>query len=94
MLAIFRTDEFDRWLKKLKDTRAKAKIIVRIERLAHGNAGDVAPVGEGLSELKIDYGPGYRVYYKRSGDSVEILWAGTKASQSADIEKAKALAAE
>jgi putative addiction module killer protein len=62
MLEIRETDEFAEWLGALKDARAKAKVLVRIERLARGNPGDVAPVGEGVSELRINYGPGYRVY--------------------------------
>ena len=61
MLDIRETDEFSKWLRALKDMRARAKVLVRVERLAHGNPGDVEPVGEGVSELRIDHGPGYRV---------------------------------
>ena len=85
-----RTPEFDQWLRELNDTRAKAKVLMRIGRLECGNAGDAAPVGQGISELRIHYGPGYRIYYK----SMTLLWGGTKDTQTADIAKAKALAAE
>ena len=64
MLQIRKTETFARWLDGLRDVRARARVQVRIERLAAGNAGDVEPVGEGVSELRIDYGPGYRVYFK------------------------------
>jgi len=62
MVEIIKTATFDRWLRKLRDRRAKARIEMRIRRLGLGNPGDVEPIGEGLSELRIDYGPGYRVY--------------------------------
>ncbi len=65
MIEIRKTEVFARWLDDLRDLRARARIQVRIERLAAGNPGDVGPVGEGVSELRIDYGPGYRVYFKR-----------------------------
>jgi putative addiction module killer protein len=67
MISVRRTDKFDRWLKDLSDTRAKAKILIRIDRLADGNPGDVAAVGKGISEMRINYGPGYRVYYAQRG---------------------------
>jgi putative addiction module killer protein len=67
MIEIRKTDIFAKWLDGLNDIRARARILVRIERLAAGNPGDVQPVGEGVSELRIDYGPGYRVYYKKQG---------------------------
>ncbi|HWL46897.1 MAG TPA: type II toxin-antitoxin system RelE/ParE family toxin, partial [Sphingomonadaceae bacterium] len=67
MIDVRKTDDFDNWLRSLKDRRARAKILIRIDRLAAGNAGDVAPVGAGVSELRIHYGPGYRVYYKQVG---------------------------
>jgi putative addiction module killer protein len=77
----------------LDDIRARARILVRIERLAAGNPGDVKPVGEGVSELRIDYGPGYRVYYKKQGRSVVILLAGgDKRTQSRNIKTALRLA--
>jgi len=90
---IRKTDVFATWLDGLVDVRARARVLVRIERLAAGNPGDVQPVGEGVSELRIDYGPGYRVYYKRHGRRVVILLAGgDKSSQSRDIKRAQRLA--
>jgi putative addiction module killer protein len=77
----------------LNDIRARARILVRIERLAAGNPGDVKPVGEGVSELRIDYGPGYRVYYQKQGRKVVILLAGgDKNTQAKDINTALRLA--
>ena len=67
MLAIRKTALFERWLDGLRDGGGRARVLVRIERLAAGNAGDVRPVGEGVSELRVDYGPGYRVYFTRRG---------------------------
>jgi putative addiction module killer protein len=88
------TEEFAEWLGALRDRRAKAKILVRIERLAVGNPGDVAPVGQGISELRIDYGPGYRVYYVQRGVRYILLLAGgDKTTQGRDIARAKRLAA-
>lgn len=93
MIEIRKTEIFAKWLDGLKDIRARARILVRIERLAGGNPGDVKPVGEGVSELRIDYGPGYRVYYKKQGGKVIILLAGgDKRSQSKDIKTALTLA--
>jgi putative addiction module killer protein len=93
MVEIRKTDIFAKWLDGLNDIRARARILVRIERLAAGNPGDVKPVGEGVSELRIDYGPGYRVYYKRQGRSVIILLAGgDKRTQSRNIKIALRLA--
>jgi len=94
MASVKRAVEFDFWLKGLRDTRARAKVLVRIERLVSGNPGDVGPVGEGISEMRIDYGPGYRVYFRQRGDVTIILWGGDKGSQDADIRKAKSLADE
>ncbi|MBL8845449.1 MAG: type II toxin-antitoxin system RelE/ParE family toxin [Hyphomicrobium zavarzinii] len=95
MLEIRRTEYFDKWLSALKDARAKAKITVRIDRLAAGNPGDVKPVGSGVSEMRIDYGPGYRVYYKQKGaELILLLMGGDKSTQEADIKSAIALAAE
>jgi putative addiction module killer protein len=91
MVEVAKTVEFDRWLKDLKDTRARAKVIIRIQRLELGNAGDVAPVGDGISEMRIHYGPGYRVYFKQQGATVLLLFGGHKGTQEADIQKAKAL---
>lgn len=93
MLRVCKTETFARWLDGLRDVRARARVQVRIERLAAGNAGDVEPVGEGVSELRIDYGPGYRVYFKKQGREVVILLAGgDKSTQSADIKTALRLA--
>lgn len=93
MLEIRKTEIYVEWLDGLRDIRARARIQVRIERLAAGNAGDVRPVGEGVSELRIDYGPGYRVYFTRRGRDVVILLAGgDKSSQAVDIRMALRLA--
>ena len=93
MLQIRKTETFVQWLDGLRDVHARARVQVRIERLAAGNPGDVEPVGEGVSELRIDYGPGYRVYYKKHGREVVILLAGgDKRTQSADIKTALRLA--
>lgn len=94
MTELIKTDVFDRWLTALSDPRARAKIEVRIRRLSLGNAGDVRPVGGGISEMRIDYGPGYRVYFVQRGPIVVILLCGgDKSSQSRDIAMAKAIAA-
>jgi putative addiction module killer protein len=95
MLEVRETEEFSDWLGALRDARAKAKVLVRIGRLASGNPGDVAPVGEGVSELRIHYGPGYRVYYVQRGTRYILLLAGgDKSTQDGDIAEAKRLAAE
>ena len=92
-MEIRKTEVFSKWLDGLNDLRCRARIQARIERLALGNPGDVEPVGEGVSELRIDYGPGYRVYYKRYGQNVSILLAGgDKSTQSKDIKAALLLA--
>ena len=89
MIEVRKTEVFARWLDDLRDLRARARIQVRIERLAAGNPGDVGPVGEGVSELRIDYGPGYRVYFKRYRRELIILLAGgDKSSQTKDIKAA------
>ena len=93
MLEIRKTEIYVQWLDELRDIRARARIQVRVERLAAGNAGDVRPVGEGVSELRIDYCPGYRVYFTKRGRDVVILLAGgVKSSQAADIKTALRLA--
>ncbi len=93
MFEIRKTETYVRWLDGLRDIRARAKVLARIERLAAGNPGDVCPVGEGVSELRIDYGPGYRVYYTMHGREIIILLAGgDKRTQTADIKKALSLA--
>lgn len=95
MLVIRQTETFSIWISGLRDIRAKRKILVRIDRLADGNAGDVASVGEGVSELRINHGPGYRVYYvKRGMELIVLLCGGDKGGQSRDIETAKRLARE
>ncbi len=87
---MLKSSTFDQWLKNLRDSRAKARIQMRISRLRLGNPGDVRPIGKGLSELRIDYGPGYRVYYLRvSAVLVVLLCGGAKGSQALDIEKAR-----
>ncbi|MDR2717173.1 MAG: type II toxin-antitoxin system RelE/ParE family toxin [Treponema sp.] len=84
---------FDKWLAKLRDPVAVARILARIKRLEEGNPGDVWPVGEGISELRIHYGPGYRVYYKDTGREIIILLCGgDKSTQQADIIRAKKIA--
>lgn len=93
MVEIRKTETFVNWIDALKDIRARARILVRIERLAAGNPGDVKAVGEGVSELRIDYGPGYRVYFKKQGQKVVILLAGgDKRTQTKDIKTALRLA--
>lgn len=92
MAEIVRTAEFDKWLKALRDTKARAKVLIRIDRLALGNPGDVEAVGDGVSEMRIHYGPGYRVYFKQQGDVTTLLFGGDKDTQTSDIGKAKALA--
>lgn len=89
------TDEFAAWLAALRDDRAKARIAARIQRLAFGNPGDVKPVGGGIVEMRIDYGPGYRVDYVARGKVlVVILCGGDKSTQKRDIARAKAIALE
>ncbi len=93
MLEIVQTEAFSTWLEQLRDVRARAKIAARVRRLALGNPGDVAPVGDGISELRIHYGPGYRVYFTMQGKTIVILLCGgDKGSQAKDIKRAKALA--
>jgi putative addiction module killer protein len=89
------TEAYSKWLMELRDSRAKAKIIVRVNRLINGNPGDVKPAGEGISEMRIDYGPGYRVYYKDTRkELILLLCGGDKSTQDKDIETAKKLAKE
>lgn len=92
-MEIRKTATFSKWLDALKDIHARARILVRIERLILGNPGDAKGVGEGVSELRIDYGPGYRVYFKRQGRQLIILLAGgDKKTQARDIKTARRLA--
>jgi putative addiction module killer protein len=89
------TETFATWLHELRDAKARSKVAVRIQRLEDGNPGDVVPVGDGVSEMRIHYGPGYRVYYvNRGSEFVILLCGGDKGSQSRDIEAAKHLAQE
>lgn len=93
MIEIRKTETFVKWLDGLRDIKARSRVLVRIERLAAGNPGDVKPVGEGVSELRIDYGPGYRVYFVKRGEAVNVLLAGgDKSTQAKDIRTAIRLA--
>ena len=93
MLEIRETKIYARWFSKLRDRRAKARIDTRIRRLSLGNPGDVKPVGEGVSELRINYGPGYRVYFIQRASTVIVLLAGgDKRTQQQDIKQALELA--
>ena len=95
MYEVHKTEEFDRWLSALRDQVGKAKILARVRRLELGNPGDVRDVGEGISELRINFGPGYRVYYKQIGRMIVLLLCGgNKSTQDSDIKRAKRLAAE
>lgn len=92
MPTILQTDQFRDWLVGLKDPKAAARVLARVERMAQGNLGDVKPVGGGVSETRIDYGPGYRVYFASRRGLVTILLAGgDKKTQTKDIKAAKAL---
>ncbi len=92
-MEIVQTEEFESWLANLRDRRAAAKIAARIERLRIGNPGDVEPIGEGVSELRVHFGPGYRIYFTRKGELVRlILCGGDKSTQAADIKRAKIIA--
>ena len=93
MLEIRKTEVYADWIDSLRDVQGRARILVRIERLAAGNPGDVKAVGEGVSELRIDFGPGYRVYFANNGREIVILLAGgDKSSQATDIKTALRLA--
>ena len=93
MIEIRQTDRFAAWMESLRDVRARMRIEVRIRRLQLGNPGDTKPVGEGVSELRIDHGPGYRVYFIQRGDTLIVLLAGgDKRSQNRDIAAAITLA--
>jgi len=93
MLEIRKTDVYATWINNLRDLQGRARILVRIERLAAGNPGDVKTVGEAVSELRIDFGPGYRVYFTKRGRELVILLAGgDKSTQATDIKTALRLA--
>jgi putative addiction module killer protein len=95
MLEVRQTNMYSEWFDALRDRTAKTRIDIRIRRLSLGNAGDVKPVGEGVSELRVDHGPGYRVYFVQMADVYIVLLAGgDKSTQEKDIRKAKALARE
>lgn len=93
MNSFIRTDKFDSWLAKLQDRVGKARILQRLDAAQHGNFGDCAPVGAGVSEMRIHTGPGYRVYFTRRGELIYLLLlGGDKSTQARDIQRAKALA--
>jgi putative addiction module killer protein len=93
MIEISQTDTYINWFESLRDRQARARIDIRIRRLSVGNPGDVKPVGQGISELRIDYGPGYRVYFIQTGETLIILLAGgDKRTQARDIKTAITLA--
>ena len=93
MKEIRRSSVYIKWLNKLRDSRARFRIFERVKRLSEGNPGDVEPAGEGISEMRIDYGPGYRVYYKETDREIIILLCGgDKTTQHADIARAKKIA--
>jgi putative addiction module killer protein len=95
MIEFKQTETFRKWRIRLKDERIRALIASRLDRLAFGNAGDVKPVGQGISELRIDYGPGYRIYFMKRGNTIIILLCGgDKSTQTKDIQTAKRMAAE
>lgn len=92
-IRLLKSDVFDRWLLRLRDRQAKARIEARIRRLGLGHLGDVQPIGEGISELRIHHGPGYRVYFTRRGPwLVLLLCGGDKSSQRRDIAQARRMA--
>ncbi len=95
MLEVRQTTTYSLWFSKLRDKAAKVRIDIRIRRLSLGNSGDVKPVGEGVSELRVNFGPGYRIYFMRRGDEFVVLLAGgDKSTQEQDISAAKSLARE
>jgi putative addiction module killer protein len=95
MIEFKQTETFRKWRIRVKDERIRALIASRLDRLAFGNAGDVKPVGQGISELRIDHGPGYRVYFMKRGNTIIILLCGgDKNTQTKDIQTAKRLAAD
>lgn len=95
MIEVRQTDEYEKWFDSLRDRQAKARIDIRVRRLSLGNPGDARPVGEGVSELRIDYGPGYRVYFvQRANVLIVLLAGGDKRTQDQDISLAKQLARE
>ncbi len=95
MLELRQTETFRKWRTQLRGDRARALIASRLDRLAYGHAGDTASVGNGISELRIHFGPGYRIYFRRRGETVIVLLCGgDKSTQARDIKTAKRLAKE
>ena len=95
MYTVKQTLEFAAWFRELKDRTTRSRIVARIERVQLGNFGDAKPVGGGVSELRLAFGPGYRIYFARVGDTIILLlYGGDKASQARDIDRARSLAAE
>jgi putative addiction module killer protein len=93
MIELKQTETFRKWRIRLRDERARALIASRLDRLAFGHAGDAEPVGQGISELRIHYGPGYRIYFQKRGNTIIVLLCGgNKSTQQKDIETAKRLA--
>ncbi len=93
MIEIRQTEAYASWFEGLRDREAKSRILIRIRRLSLGNPGDVKPVGEGVSELRIPYGPGYRIYFTKQGETIVVLLAGgDKSTQKRDVERARDLA--
>jgi putative addiction module killer protein len=92
-IEVCQTAEFENWLRRLRDANAYARIVARIRRMERGNLGDVKGVGRGIVEMRIDYGPGYRVYYVHQGPTIVLLLcAGTKRTQADDVKRARELA--
>ncbi|WP_181274119.1 type II toxin-antitoxin system RelE/ParE family toxin [Brevibacterium oceani] len=95
MVEVIRSTTYDRWVRSIKDRRVKARVLARVDRLAQGNPGDVKPVGGGISELRIRYGPGYRVYFLQDGARlILLLCGGDKSTQQRDINEAKRIGKE
>jgi len=95
MIELKQTETFRKWRLRLKDERARALIASRLDRLAFGHTGDAEPVGQGVSELRIHYGPGYRIYFQKRGNTIIVLLCGgDKSTQEKDIKTAKCMAAE
>ncbi len=95
MIEVHQTDEFSNWLRRLKDDNAVARIVARIRRMEQGNPGDARSVGSEVMEMRVDYGPGYRIYYARRGANIVVLLcAGDKRTQPRDIKRAHAIARE
>jgi putative addiction module killer protein len=93
LISVVEAESYSKWFDTIRDQNAKGRILIRIRRMTLGNFGDVSPVGEGVSELRVHYGPGYRVYFVRRGDElIVLLGGGDKDSQSRDIAAAKKLA--